>query len=301
MAITLKQLDAFHAVMSSGSVTRASEALGVSQPAISRMIADLELSVGIPLFQRTSRTLVPTSQARTLHAEVGRVFLGLNHIEAIAAGLREGGEGQLRLGVVPSLLPTISAKLIAPFSRLHPTASISIEVVATLNTLDWLSFRQTDLGITFEPMSSPGLETRKIGQVEAVCVVPAGHRLAKLGRPVGTGDLNGETFISYKPDSAFRAEVDRLFEDRNVSRNLRFEARTTSAVCELVAALGGVSVVPSSGPHLTSDSRLAVLPFAPSLGSDIVIVRPSLGSLSPLADDFIRFAAAQQIDLTEGQ
>lgn len=300
LAISQKQIEAFHGVITTGTVTRAAQKLGVSQPAVSRMIADLESAVGFPLFVRSSRQLVPTMRARTLHAQVERSLLGLLHIEATARALREQGEGQLRLGIVPSLVPVISRDLIAPFMRLHPMASISIEVVSTLNALDWLSFRQTDIGITFEAMSGSGLETRTIGRTEAACVVPAGHPLTRLGRPVEPRDLSGESFISYMLDSGFRTEIDRMLTTAHVKLERRIEARTTAAACELVVALGAVTLVPAPGPQLTADSRLAMLPFRPSLTSEVVLVVPAGLARSPLAKAFLDFASHQSIDFLTG-
>jgi DNA-binding transcriptional LysR family regulator len=300
MTITHRQLEAFDAVMSAGAITRAAAKLGISQPAISRMIADLEATVGFALFLRSARSMVPTERARTLHLEVQRSFLGIGHIAGIAAGLKERGEGQLRLGVVPSLLPVISSALIAPFAASHPAASISIEVVATLNALDWASFRQTDLGITHEPMAGAGLTTTSIGHTQAVCVVPCGHRLTQLQRAVGASDLLDDPFISYKPDSSFRADIDRIFSAQGHSRDLRFEARTSAAVCELVAALGAVAIVPSPGPHLSADARLATLSFTPRLLSDVVLVQPAGGASSAIAKAFMAFACDRRIDFGAG-
>jgi DNA-binding transcriptional LysR family regulator len=300
MSITLKQLEAYHAVMSLGSVTRAARQLGVSQPAISRMLADFGETAGFDLFTRASRNLVPTVRGRALHAEVTRTYLGLRHIETSMQMLREKGEGQLRLGVVPSLLSHVSQYLVAPFMRLHPDVSILVEVVATLNALDWVSFRQTDVGITFEQISGSGIETNTIGKTEAACVVPIGHRLAAAGKPVHARDLRGETFISYMPESGFRAQVDRIFTLEGVERNIRLEARTTAAVCELAAALEGVTIVPSPGPYLIADKRLVVLPFRPRLMSEVILVQPATAAMqSPLASTFAAFAIEQRIDFLD--
>jgi DNA-binding transcriptional LysR family regulator len=296
MALTLRQVEAFHAVMSAGGVTRAADLLGVSQPAISRMIAEFEAAVGFPLFLRASRTLVPTPRARALHAEVERSFLGLGHIAAIAAGLRERGEGQLRLVVVPSLLPMACEGPVAEFARRFPAAGVSIEVAAALNAIDWAAARHADLGITTEDIVNPSVIAEPIGRIEAVCVMPAAHRLAAIRRPIRPRDLADALFVSFRPDSAFRAEIDRVFDAAAVARDLRIEARTTAAVCELVAALGGVAVVPVGGPHLAADTRLAVRPFAPRLISPVALIRPTGAPLSPLASEFAaivrRMAAA---------
>ncbi|CAN1496131.1 LysR Transcriptional regulator [Rhabdaerophilaceae bacterium] len=296
MAITLKQLEAFHAVMSSGSVTRAAAMLGVSQPAISRILSDFESRAGFALFTRASRNLVPTARARALHSEVERAYLGLGHIEASMLALRDRGVGQLRLGVVPSLLPHVSAQLIAPFVQENPQLSISVEVVSTLNGLDWGSFRQTDLGITFEVISAAGTEVLPVGQTEAACVVPAGHWLAERGGTVQLQDLVGEVFVSYMPGNSFRIAVDRLFAEAGVARNLQFEARTSAAVCELVCALGGVSILPSPGQDLSADRRLVLLSLRPELVSEVVLVLPKFGPASPIATAFVTFARDRTLD-----
>lgn len=295
MPLTVKQIEAFHAVMSAGGVTRAAETLGVSQPAISRIIADLETGVGFPLFMRSGRTLTPTARARMLHAEVRRAFLGLADIEAAAAALRETGEGQLKLAVVPAILPAVADQLLAPFARRHPDASMTVEVLSTLNALDPVAFRRHDLSLTFEPNQTAGLEEVHLGRAQAVCVVPAGHPLARSDRPATPADLVATPFISYRPDAGFRAAIDAVFAGAGLARDLRYEARTTAAVCELVAALGGVSVLPVAGPDIAADARLAVIPFSPSFETSVSIFRP-VEPLAPLADAFLAFAQERGLD-----
>lgn len=300
MPLTFKQIEAFRAVMTTGTVTRAAAQLGVSQPAISRMIGDLEKAVGFALFVRASRLLVPTIRARTLHAEVERAFLGLQHLEMTAGDLRARGEGQLRLAVVPSLVPVVSTQLIAPFTKLYPSASLSLEVVATLNALDWLTIRQCDIGLTFEAMSGPGFDFRRIGETRAACVLPANHALVRRGKPVRAQDLAGETFISYMADSAFRADLDSAFSQAKVTFDRRFDVRTTAAACELVAALGAVTVIPAPGPQLAADGRLATLAFLPSLVNDVILVQAGGVVPTPLARAFADFAVGQTTDFMAG-
>lgn len=297
VALTFRQLETFRTVIAAGGVTRAAAALGVSQPAVSRMIAELEQQVGFPLFLRSARSLAPTARARLLHAEIERSFLGLRHIGQVAEALRARGEGQLRLAVVPSLLPSVASRLVAPFAARHGAASVSLEVVATLNALDWGGARPVDLGVTFEPTTAPGVETRRIGRTEAVCVAPARHPLTRLHRDIRPEDLRDAPFISYMTDSMFRAEVDRLFAARKIGRDLRLEARTTAAVCELVAATGGVAIAPCPGPDIVADQRLALLRFRPAIASQVSLVRPA-GVASPLALAFIEQALAAKVDFT---
>lgn len=299
MPLTFRQLEAFHAVMTAGSVTQAAGQLGVSQPAISRVLADLELNVGFPLFEKMARKLRPTERARLLHAEVERSLSGLAQIEAIADRLREQGEGQFRLAIVPSLVATICERVLTPYAEAHPGASIIVETPTTLNALDWSSGAQADLGITFEPIALPGITSEVLGHTEAVCILPSGHDLIRRASPVTPADLLGMPFVSYRLDSGFRAEVDRVFAAQKIQRDLRFEARTTAAVCEMVAATGGASIIPCPGPDIAADHRLGMLPFRPALASTVRAICPA-GTPSRLARLFLAFLRSHPIDFTVG-
>ncbi len=299
MPLTFRQLEAFHAVMSAGSVTQAARHLGVSQPAISRVLADLELNVGFPLFEKMARKLRPTERARLLHAEVERSLSGLAQIEAIADRLREQGEGQFRLAIVPSLVATICERVLTPFSEGHPGASIIVETPTTLNALDWSNAAQADLGITFEPVALPGVSIEVLGQTEAVCILPSGHDLIRRAAPITPSDLQGLPFVSYRLDSGFRAEVDRVFAAQQIQRDLRFEARTTAAVCEMVAATGGASIIPCPGPDIAADHRLGMLPFRPAMSSTVSAIC-SASAPSRLTRTFLAFLRSHPIDFKAG-
>ena len=104
MNITFRQVDAFHAVVSSGSVNGASALLGVSQPVISRLISDLEKEVGFALFNRQGRVLVPTPEGRMLVAEVRQAVTGLEHIKNAARVIATFGHTAVQLVTVPSFV-----------------------------------------------------------------------------------------------------------------------------------------------------------------------------------------------------
>lgn len=270
VTLTLKQIDAFNAVMNAGGVTRAAEMLDVSQPSVSRIIADLETAIGFPLFIRTARSLRPTPKARILHREVERTFLGLDHIARTAEALRTNGDGQLRVATLPSLVPLLTKTALATFARLHPAVAISLEVMPALDGFDWASAGYGDIAITSEAITSEALEVSVVGQVDAIVVLAAGHKLAQR-KTLRPRDLANELFISFKPGAAFRARVDQFFASEGISRDLRYEARTTSAVCELVASLGACAIIPIPGEHIGGKGVVS-RPFLPALSSPLAIV-----------------------------
>src|SRR5687767_3438858 len=97
MALTLRQIDAFRAVMLTGTATEAAQVLGVSQPAISRLVSDFEAELGFKLFDRVGRRVVPTAEAQILIEEVKRVLIGLDQIKETAEKISKFRYSRLRL------------------------------------------------------------------------------------------------------------------------------------------------------------------------------------------------------------
>jgi len=80
MRLRFRQLQAFHAIVESGTVTGAAEALGISLPGISNLLAQLERQTGLPLFERVHGSLVQTPEAAMLFREIDTVVRGLDHV-----------------------------------------------------------------------------------------------------------------------------------------------------------------------------------------------------------------------------
>src|ERR1700753_2089584 len=100
--MNLKHIEAFRAVMVSGSMTAAAKALFTSQPNVSRLISQLERDTDLQLFQRIGVRLIPTSEGTAFFREVERAFVGLQGLANAAAQIRNLGSGRLRLGGLPS-------------------------------------------------------------------------------------------------------------------------------------------------------------------------------------------------------
>lgn len=101
--LKMRQVEAFRALIRRRTVTRAAQWLHVSQPAVSRLIADFETRVGFRLFDRQQGRLIPTPEARVLYEKVERCFAGLTRIASVAEQIRTLRRGSLRLAGSPAL------------------------------------------------------------------------------------------------------------------------------------------------------------------------------------------------------
>ena len=272
--------------MITGTVTRAAEVLSVSQPAVSRMLADLEKEIGFKLFSRANRQLIPTNEGRAFYDEVSRAFVGLDQIMECAHAIREYRSGYLRLITIPSLASTVMPELISRFAENFPRVSVSLDVQPSQRVFEWIVSQQCDVGISSLPIENSAIVTRTFMKGEAVCVIPEKHPLArrKFIRP---NDLVGQSFISFKADSIFRHMVDEVFQKAGVQRELRYEVRTTEAVYGLVAAGLGVSIIGPAFPLDSTHPRVVVRRFRPQIEVDLDLLYPADKPLSRVAERFV--------------
>jgi DNA-binding transcriptional LysR family regulator len=284
--ITLRQIEAFRAVMVTGTVTQAAKMLEVSQPAVSRMISYLEYEIGFKLFSRANRQLIPTDEGRAFYDEVERSFIGLNHITKAANAIRDYRRGHIRLITIPSLASNLMVDLVAHFVDEFPEIAVSVEVQPSQRVFEWIVSQECDIGLSTLPIENTAIETQSVVFGEAVCILPENHKLTakKWIRPK---DLDGEPFITFKADSIFRHMVDEVFLKEAVHRNMQIEARTTETICGMVSAGLGVSVIGPTFPVHVHHPGIAVRTFKPSISIELALLYSAQKPLSLVGQRFI--------------
>lgn len=170
MAMRLRHIEVFHAVMQAGSLSGAADLLNISQPAASKMLAQAEHSLGLALFKRLPGGLKPTPEAILLFQETKTLHLSLERVRHLARNLASHPGGMLRIGCIPSLGLSLVPQAVAAFARLCPDVSISIrtENNETLSAL--LLAQEIDVGIAFEPPAQAGIAIEELGRARAVFV-----------------------------------------------------------------------------------------------------------------------------------
>ena len=286
MMITPRQLEAFHAVMERGTVTAAAERLGVSQPAVSKILAGLELEIGYPLFTRIKRRLAPTSEAQLLAGEVSRLYRGLERVSEVAREIRDRQVGDLHIYSTPALGRTVLPDVLAGFLKRHAKAHVVFHVRSSTYVNQKMVDQQLDLGFSMMPFEHPAMVAEELSRAAAVCVLPGDHRLARR-KVVRPADLRGERFLSFPLDGRMRHLIDAAFEQDRIERRTQVDVYSSAEACALAARGVGVSIVE---PFTARDYRgegIAIVPFEPRIRYLFRAMRPRYRKPSRLADAFL--------------
>jgi DNA-binding transcriptional LysR family regulator len=298
--MNLRQLEAFRAVIETGTVTHAGETLGISQPAVSKLVSHLARECGFDLFRRRGNRLTPTAEAITLYAEVERMFVSVEHIARHAAGIRELRSGRLSVAAFPALATRPLPRIVTRFLAEHPDTHVSISSRSGRMLVEWVAANQVDLGIGLLMIEHPAINYQSAGSVDGVCVMHPRHPLARR-KVIRATDLEGESFISLGAEDRSRFRVDQAFEGCGVRRRIAIEAQQSEAACTFASEGAGIAIVePFSASEFTSE-KLAVRPFQPRIAFDLWLMTPNHRPRSLLLESFIKmFEQAVITEISRG-
>lgn len=271
MTLRLRHIEVFHAIMTTGSASKAAEQMRTSQPTISRVLAEMEHEIGFPLFVRGGRALAPTPEARDLHREVQHNFTSLDRIGSMAARIAAHEHGNIRVSAAPSISISILPRAIQQFLARYPGVGVTLEVRTPQSVIESIENRDFDIGITAFDNSNDTLIAESLVQIEAVCIMPDDHPLAAkdIIRPA---DLAGYPSVSLGRNSMSRQRTDAVFDRVGVERTMVAETQTGSVACALVGQRIGLAVLDYMTVEVVAKPPLTFRPFRPSVIIDFVLV-----------------------------
>ncbi len=202
-----------------------------------------------------------------------RSFAGLQHLDEAAKRIRRFSGRALTVAAIQILALGLIPRTIKRFVENYPEASISIHTGHSTAVTRWVDDQTCDLGIVSQLDETYGLDVEKLYELDAVCVMPRGHRLEN--KPYITPqDLAGERYISFPRSDKGYSEVDHAFESAGVPRSINLETSYSSITCSLVAQGLGVAIV---NPLAALDYRNAGIlarPFLPAIKHSGFVIYP---------------------------
>jgi len=259
-----RQIEAFAAVMTSGSASRAADLLGVTQPAISRCIAELERELSFALFDRIRGRMVPTFEGRTFFREVDSHFLAMAKLEAAAARIRDFGAGALKIASLHSLGARLVPKAVALFQREFPRINVTLQVQSSSQVRDLVASGQFDVGLCSEEVDLAGVEHQHFSDYRMVAVVPRDHPLA--GRAmIRPEDLHDQPFLQLDFDERLARSLHDALAAAQAKPRVVVDVEYSATVCALASEGAGIGLVNPAAITGLDRSELKVLRFEPAL------------------------------------
>jgi len=283
--INMRHIEAFRAVMLSGSVVGAAKLLNVTQPGVSRTIGLLELRLGYDLFERHGRRLVPTAEAEALYREVEQIYVGIERIGQVALDIRFQRAGALRVATLPALAQWLVPQAISRFLLPRQNVSVFVQSLPSRQIAELVATRQFDIGIVELPLSRTGLAVSPLAPTRTVAVMPPGHRLANK-KMISIKDLHEERMVLLSRHSYLRYQIDDAFSVLGAAPNAVIETPNSSMACALVAAGAGVALVSRWTAMPFTKRDLVVVPIKEELFSRYAAIFPDGRAKVALADAF---------------
>ncbi len=282
----LKQLEYFVRVAELGSFTRASIALDIAQPALSRQVRLLEVELRQSLLTRTGRGAIPTEAGKLL-LKHGRGILHQVDVAREELGAVRGGlAGRVSIGLPPSLSKLITVPLTQAFRQQLPHAQLTLTEGFSILMQEGLRVGNLDLAVLYNSERSPELETITLRTEELVLISPrtsaragAAARSGSGGKrqPIALAEVARLPLILPSRPNAFRILIEGELIAIGCKPQLALEVDGLNAILSLVREGMGHAVLPSYTLSNAEDPGHFTLRSirSPRIMSELMLVRSS--------------------------
>jgi DNA-binding transcriptional LysR family regulator len=281
----VRHIEAFRAVMVTGTVIGAASLMNITQPAVSRTIALLELQLGFKLFERRGRRLFPTAEAQTLYREVEKLYIGVERIGQVAQDIRYQRAGAIRVASLPALSLSVVPRALKALLGSRPAVTATVQSLPSRQIAELVSTGQIDVGIVELPVSRAAIVVEPLEFDSSVVLMQRDHPLTQK-KTISFSDLHEERMILLSQHSYVRYEIDDALSKAGAIPNVVIETPSSLVAGALVAAGLGISIVTAWTAESFAGGNLVIRPLEGAIAPRVGIIFPERGLISSLAKEF---------------
>ncbi|MFN6954457.1 MAG: LysR substrate-binding domain-containing protein [Acetobacteraceae bacterium] len=257
--MNLRDLRYLLAAAEHGHFGRAAEACGISQPTLSVQVRKIEEELGVALFERTAKTVVPTAACRSIIGHVRAAVAEADAILAVARDLRDPLAGRLRLGIIPTLAPYLLPLVFAPLRAALPAMELEPWEDQTAALLDRLRAHELDAALLATEADGPDLASRPLFDEPFLAALPPEHPLA--GRDsVAEAELGDDLLVLADGHCLRDQALDACGRSGALGDTLR--ASSLPTLLNMVAAGYGTTLIPGLAAGAAQDAGIVLRPLA---------------------------------------
>lgn len=295
MKFKLRHMEVFRAVMLTGSTSGAARMLFVSQPVISRTLAHIERSLGLPLFDRKGGALRPTDNARVIFREVDDLYGAAARIDGLVENLKERRQQRISFSSSPALGLRVVPKAIKRYLSTQPPAAFSYKTNLVKEMPADLLGKVVDFALSIWPIDHPNLRCTPIFDGRVCLAVPKGHPLARR-KAIKLGDLSGVPLILYQQEMPMGALIRERLRAAGVDDAPLVEINRSEQACALVHEGVGVALVNELCVDEELWKGLVIRQVDLELPVAVYLITSAFEPLRRECETFVRLLVEQQLE-----
>lgn len=260
----LRQIEVFHAIYTTGSMTNAAALLSVSQPSISKVLTHAEQQLGYRLFDRVKGKLIPTPEAHQLFAHVKAVYKDISRLRHVATNIKTAGAGRIRVAGTPAFGLEVLPRAVASFHREHPGTVFEIETLHLDEITDALRESRIDIGLAFDPTQIPGIGQQRLAGGRFVVLAPGDETFGGKTE-LTVEDLADFPFIALNSRGPLGQTLSDYLAEHGTELNVVAWSETYHVARELVAQGLGVTIADDITARSGTRANLRRIRLRPTL------------------------------------
>jgi LysR family hydrogen peroxide-inducible transcriptional activator len=260
--LTVRQLEYFAALADTLHFGRAAELAGVTQPALSSQIAEMEDRLGCQLFERGGRQILLTEKALALRPQIERILIQLREIESTGRRGTSVPEGRFRLGVIPTVAPYLLPRLMAEFRQRFPALSVEMREAVTATLIEETLVGRLDGMIAALPLDNPALSVARLFEDRFYLAVSASDP-DFVAPPVPPESPALERLMLLEEGHCMREQALAVCGKVRPSVMANYGATSLTTLLHMVAHGQGVTLIPEMARKSSAAiPDLKIVPFA---------------------------------------
>lgn len=283
----LRQLKYFLEIAKHKSITKASESLHISQPALSKMMKSLEEEIGMPLIIRTNKTSELTDSGMIVMEFTQKIQALFEEMSTTLNDMTNLERGNIHIGLPPFIGSLFFPKVMAKFHKQYSNIHINITENGAARVAKSVEDGELELGVAVLPIEEENFTIYPIVEEEMKLLVPASNPISERNC-VSLNELKDEEFIFYSEEFALHQILKREFLKQGVEPKILFKSSQWDFMVEMVAANLGVTALPESICNRVSNKEIRIIHIEPPIPWKLAVITKR--------DRYISFAARKFID-----
>ena len=271
MSFNLEYYRHFYYVAKFKSITKAADALCVTQPAVTYAIKNLENNLGVSLFNRTNKGMVLTHEGKVLIGQIAQAYNFLIEGENKILAMKQGKSGELKIGATETALYNCLLPILGEYRREFPLVKLHVTGSNTIDLCKNMVNGDVDIAFFVGPLpENISFEVRYIKSFYDILIVSTQVYPEFLAKHVYTlSDINKYPLICVEKNTAARKHLDQWFVNNGLELIPEYSVRTSSLVLPFVKAGLGIGIIPEFFAH---DENLTIIPLNTNIPSRKIFI-----------------------------